>query len=153
MILLLSENQETEEEGEEEEEEEGKTRKNALRRECVDLLLSDDASSLIGINQKDKEGMNALHYLCRDYKGPGLVSIAQKMLGRGVNVNEKSYKGWTVDQYAARFYGNYERDGEKLSDLLRLFIAKNANLTDLHPMGWTNLHMVGLHYQKTICST
>jgi ankyrin repeat protein len=77
----------------------------------------------IDVNSKDRDGDNALHYLCVNYDNENLIDIIRLLIKNGIDVNSKDRDGWNYLHLLCEHYNK-----KNLIDIIRLLIENKIDV-------------------------
>ncbi|XP_059351757.1 RGS domain-containing serine/threonine-protein kinase A-like [Daphnia carinata] len=90
----------------------------------------------INVKAKDKDGMNALHLLCRYYSNPKLIDAIQLLIRNGIDVNARDNDGMNAIHYLCWYHSS-----QKLIDAFQIL-----NQSGIDAKAITNDGSNALHY-------
>lgn len=110
---------------------------------------ADKSTTELDVNYQDRNGFNALHYLCMKYEGGNLFEIIQLLFGRGIDVNRTEHG---LDRNALQLLiENKRNEGRDLFKIVQLLLNGRIDLKHKVANGWTALHyLCRYHNQRNL---
>jgi len=107
---------------------------------------TNSATTELDINYQDRNGFNALHYVCMKYDGVNLIEIIELLVDRGIDVNKTEHR---LDRNALQLLIENNRNDERdLFKIVQLFLNKGIDLVHKDANGWTALHYLCRYHNR-----
>jgi serine/threonine protein kinase len=96
----------------------------------------------ININCKDNENCNALHYVCKYYKGKNLMDAIKMLIEKQIDINVKNWNGQNALFYLCLF------QKQQLLESIQLLVYNNININSKDWLGRNVLTCLCENYKQ-----
>lgn len=111
----------------------------------TDAVITEQNITEINVNYQDRDGFNALHYACMNYKEDELFDVIKLLISCGVDPNKTDRE---FDQNPLQLLLKHSKQRD-LFGIVLFMVEMGVNLKHKDKMGETGLDYLGKCYQLT----